>query len=72
MFGHIKLRKYISFKIQNHLPMNMPKQTYCTNKGMAVELQSGDYWYFTQVKTTMREYRAILVVLPTIFAGVNT
>ena len=41
------------------------------NQCIAVQLPSVDYWHSTEVKTTMREKRAILAYFQSIFVGIN-
>ena len=61
----------ISFQIKIHLPAILSKQKHNTNQRMAVELSSGDYWYFVDIETSIRKKRAIMTALHTIFAGIN-
>ena len=35
---------------QKALPVILPNQIYCTKRGMAVKLPSGEYWYYKAVK----------------------
>ena len=57
--------------MKNHLPVILVNQRYNSNKGMAVYLQTGDYWYSMEANKTQNEKRVILVALPAVFVGIN-